>query len=322
MRKQRLSRRLGFAALALALLLTCAGCAGPSVQDGARIQVAATTYPIYALACAVSAGANGVSVSRLNTGQVSCLHDYTLTVSDMAHLERADLVLINGAGLEEFLDDVLDQLEAPIADCSAGIDLLEADGHLHSHEENEGDGHDHDHDPHYWMDPRNAAVMACTIAQALAQADPDNAGLYEANAALVSEALADAYSVWSTALTSLTYPYLITFHDGFRYFANAFGLELLFAIEEEDGATASARDILEASTYVKGYHLPAIFMEANGSGSAARAVSGETGAAISTLSMLMDGDDAPEGAGAVDIVEQLYLSPMEQNITTLLEVLK
>ena len=322
MRKQRLINSLGSAALCLALLLSCAGCTSPAAQNEARAQVAATTYPIYSLTCAVSAGADGVSVSRLNTGQVSCLHDYTLTVSDMARLEQADLVLINGAGLEEFLDGVLEQLEAPINDCSSGIDLLEADGQLHSHEEDEEDGHHHDHDPHYWMDPRNAAVMAGTIAQALAQADPDNAGLYQANAALVSEALANAYSAWSTALTGLTYPYLITFHDGFRYFANAFGLELLFAMEEEDGATASARDILEASTYVKGYHLPAIFMETNGSGSAARAVSGETGASVSTLSMLMDGTDAPEGAGAVEILEQLYLTPMEQNIKTLLEVLK
>lgn len=322
MRKQGLIYRLGFAALGAALLLSCAGCASPAAQSEARVHIAATTYPIYALTCAVSAGVEGVSVSRLNTGQVSCLHDYTLTVSDMARLEQADLVLINGAGLEEFLDGVLEQLEAPITDCSSGIDLLEPDGHLHSHEVDEADGHHHDHDPHYWMDPRNAVAMAGTIAQALAQTDPDNAGRYQANAALVSEALTIAYSTWSTALTGLTYPYLITFHNGFPYFASAFGLELLFAMEEEDGATASARDILEASTYVKEYHLPAIFMEANGSGSAARAVSGETGAAVSTLSMLMDGDDAPEGAGAIEILEQLYLSPMGQNVKTILEVLK
>ena len=50
--------------------------------------------------------------------------------------------------------------------------------------------------------------------------------------------------------------------------------------------------------------------------------SGETGAAVSTLTMLMDGADAPKEAGAVDILTQLYLSPMEQNIKTLMEVLK
>ena len=56
--------------------------------------------------------------------------------------------------------------------------------------------------------------------------------------------------------------------------------------------------------------------------SAARAVAGETGSAVSTLTMLMDGADAPNEAGAVDILTQLYLSPMEQNIKTLMEVLK
>ena len=322
MTKQRLISHLGCAVLAAALLLACAGCAVPTAQDEFRVQVTATTYPVYALACAVSAGVEGVSVSRLNTGQVSCLHDYTLTVSDMARLEQADLVLINCAGLEAFLDGVLDQLDAPLGDCSVGIDLLEADGQLHSHGEDGEIGHSHDHDPHYWMDPRNAAVMADTIAQALSQADPDNAGRYQANASLAAEALTNAYAAWTTSLSGLSYPYLITFHDGFRYFAHAFDLELLFAMEEEDGATASAKDILTASNLVKQYHLPAVFMEVNGSGSAARAVAGETGAAVSTLTMLMDGADAPKEAGAVDILTQLYLSPMEQNIKTLMEVLK
>ena len=51
-------------------------------------------------------------------------------------------------------------------------------------------------------------------------------------------------------------------------------------------------------------------------------MAGETGSAVSTLTMLMDGADAPNEAGAVDILTQLYLSPMEQNIKTLMEVLK
>jgi ABC-type Zn uptake system ZnuABC Zn-binding protein ZnuA len=141
----------------------------------------------------------------------------------------------------------------------------------------------------------------------------------------VAETIQEYDRQWSAQLSELSYPYLITFHDGFRYFAEAFGLELLFSMEEEDGATASAKDISSASKLVKEYHLPCIFMESNGSGAAARAVSGETGSEIEVLSMLMDGPELSalgDDLSAAEILDELYLSPMAQNVETLKEVLK
>lgn len=58
-------------------------------------------------------GVEGVSVLRLETGAVSCLHDYTLTVGDMKKLEGADVVALNGAGMEEFMEDALGLLQRP-----------------------------------------------------------------------------------------------------------------------------------------------------------------------------------------------------------------
>jgi len=313
-------RRLAVLLLSLTLPASAAGCADPvSAAEDGRLRAVATTYPVYVLAAAVSAGADNVDLSRLNTGQVSCLHDYTLTVADARRLEQADLLLLNGAGLEEFLHETLEGLSAPVVDCSAGLSLLESDGHEHHHD---GDEEEHEHDPHFWMDPRNAAQMARTIAEGFAAADPDQAALYQDNAKAVSAALLDAWEGWADKLSGLSRPCLITFHDGFRYFARSFGLELLFSMEEEDGATASAKDIRTAAMYVREYSLPAIFMESNGSGSAARAVAGETGAAVRTLSMLMDGPEADAGAGAVEILTALYLAPMGRNMETLSEVLR
>lgn len=311
-------KRGRLAALLCALLALCSGCSGRVRAADAAFRAVATTYPVYALASAVAAGAEGVELDRLSTGQVSCLHDYTLTVSDARRLERADLLLMNGGGLEDFLESALSGLDAPVVDCSAALPLLEADGHEHHHDGHEGE---HEHDPHCWMDPRLAAGMAENIAAGFSAADPAQAALYERNGEAVSAALLDAYERWEGELDGLSRPYLITFHDGFRYFANAFSLDLLFAMEEEDGATASARDIRTAADYVKEYGLPAVFMEANGSGSAAQAVAGETEARVRTLSMLMDGPPSPESASPMEIITCMYLSPMEENIHTLAEVL-
>lgn len=310
-------------ALCVGLLLFCPGCKNGEGAPEARLRAVATSYPMYVLAQAVTAGAQGVEISRLSTGQVSCLHDYTLTISDMRSLERADIALLNGGGLEEFLDGVLAQLDALQVDCSQAVSLLESgESEGHDHEHSHSHGHDHEDDPHYWMDPLAFAQAAYAAAQGFAQADPDNEALYLANAQAAAAALEEARLRWQEELDGLSCPKLITFHDGFQYFANAFGFELLFSMEEEDGATASARDIRTAAQLVRDNALPAVFAEENGSASAARAVMGETGCALAELSMLMDGPDAPGGLTAAEIVDQLYIAPMDENIATLREVLK
>ena len=326
MRKDFIPLKISLRTIACLLLAVCLcflwGCVPVSPDDPAeRLNVTATTYPLYVLTSAITAETDGVEVRRLNTGSVSCLHNYTLTVSDMRALEQADLLILNGAGLEDFLDQALESLKAAQVDCSRSVSLLEGDGYTHHHEDGGHDSHDHEHDPHYWMDPRDLISAAQAICDALCAADPAQSTLYRQNTAAVSALLKSSYQEWSEILSGVTNPHLITFHDGFSYFAEAFGLTILFSMEEEDGATASARDILTAASHVKEYSITAIFTEANGSGAAARAVSGETGVAVYPLSMLMDGEDAADG-NAETILTQLYLAPMEENITTLSEVLQ
>ena len=142
-------RRRNILALLLALTLLLPGCGGARTGGGeeARLTILASTYPVYLAAKAVTDGVDGVAVERLNTGEVSCLHDYTLTVTDMKKIETADVVALNGADLEEFMEDALAASSALVIDCSEGVSLLENADHVHT----EGDdGHDHGHyDPHY-----------------------------------------------------------------------------------------------------------------------------------------------------------------------------
>ena len=286
---------------ALFLLSSLSGC-GADEGEANRLTVVATTYPVYLLACAVTDGVEGVSVERLNTGSVSCLHDYTLSVDDMKKLEGADVIALNGAGLEDFMEDALAASDAASIDCSAGVELLE--NLSHSHEEGDEDGHDHGHwDPHIWMDPGNAAVMAENLAQGLSQADPDCEARYQENGAAAAERLRAWKDELKTAFDGTRAAGLITFHDGFQYFARAFDLPLLAAIEEEAGSEASAREIVEITGLVKEYNLPVIFTEVNGSDATANAIARETGCAVAQLTMLMDG---PEDGSLDDYYEGLW----------------
>lgn len=286
---------------ALLVLLVLPFCGTPAVEKP-RLTVVCATYPIYLFASSLAENVDGVAVERLDTGTASCLHDYTLSMADMKKLERADIIALNGAGLEEFLEDALAASDAQIIDCSVGVELLENLSHRHG-----GDGHDsHDHghwDPHYWMDPANARIMADNLRGGMALTDPEHAGEYEANAVKTEEILLqvekDARELMERYLPQGV-PGLITFHDGFPYFARAFHLPLLASIEEEAGSEASAREIVEITELVKEYDIPVIFTEVNGSDATARAISRETGCRVAQLTMIMDGPDAsdPEFGGA------------------------
>ena len=100
---------------------------------------------------------------------------------------------------------------------------------------------------------------------------------------------------------------LITFHDGFSYFADSFGLEILRSVEEESGSEASASELKELILLVRDHSLSAIFTEVNGSVSAAGIIAAETGTKVFTLSMAMGDTD--------------YFEAMYQNIDTLKEAL-
>jgi len=283
--------------LLLAVSLLLPGCAPAAEAERARLTVVCTTYPIYLLASAVAEGVDGVAVERLDTGSGGCLHDYALTVSDMKKLDRADVVAVNGAGLETFLEDALKTSDAQAIDCSVGVPLLESLTHDH-HEGEAGDGHDHGHwDPHYWMDPENARSMTGTLASALCQIDPDHAAVYENNAAKTDHVLLRCEKTARELLERYLpdgVPGLITFHDGFQYFAEAFDLPLLASIEEEAGSEASAKEIVEIAALVKGYDIPVIFTEKNGSDATAQAIARETGCRVAQLTMLMNGPDASD----------------------------
>lgn len=277
----------------LAGLLACAvGCGGsvPAAEED-TLNILATTYPIYLLTCAVTEGAENVEVSLLVNEQTSCLHDYTLTVNDMKAIEKADIIVANGVGFEDFMSDALAQTKAQVIDCSEGIELLPSTGHHHHDHEPHGESEGEHFDPHYWLDPARAIEMVKNIEEYLCHYDSDNSSLYVSRAFVAENQLSTFDVMFSTAFAERPIQGgILTFHDGFQYFADAFGFEILKAIEEEEGAEASAAEIREMVCLIQEYDVPVIFTEENGSDSTARAIARETGVNVAALDMLMSGD--------------------------------
>ena len=282
----------------LLCLLLFSGCAG-KVETA---DIAATTLPVYEFTQAICQGTD-LTVGRLITESVSCLHDYSLNVNQVRQVESAELIVLSGAGLEEFMEDIL--TGKPSVDASQGIALLEGEEHEEGH--NHEAGHHHEHDPHIWLSPANARIMAANICQGLTVQYPQWEPAFSANLETLLTKLDALERSGQDALSQLSCRELITFHDGFAYFAQAFDLDILAAVEEESGSEASAKELIGLITLTREHQLPAIFVEQNGSTSAADILCRETGAKEYVLDMAMAGDS--------------YFEAMYRNIDTVKEAL-
>jgi len=272
------------------------------VEEGG---IAATTAPVAQFARAITEG-TGLTVSQVINDSVSCLHDYSLSVRQMELVEKSRVVLISGAGLEETLEDALASTEM-ILDCSEGIVLKDMEGHDHDHGHEEHEHH-HEDDPHIWLDPLRAVQMAENICAGLMELYPEHEALFRANTEKLVLRLRELDAYGKTALSDLSCREIITFHDGFGYLADAYGLEIAAAIEEESGSEASAKTLTELVHVVEHHGLTAVFTEVNGSPSAASVISAETGVPSYALDMAMGGSD--------------YFEAMKHNFDTLKEALQ
>lgn len=273
-------------------LLLLSGCAGKK-----PVQIVATTAPVYNFTNELCRG-TPLNVSLLVSESVSCLHDYTLKVEQVKAVEQAELTVLSGAGLEAFMDDILSGKQA--VDASAGIALA-----CHEEEDHES-GHHHEEDPHIWLSPDNAAVMADNIYKGLCQKYPQYKDTFAENYENLQLKLEKLREDATETLSELKTREMITFHDGFSYMAEAFGLEILASVEEESGSEASAKDLIVLIELVRSHNLPAVFTEVGGSPSAASVISRETGCKVYSLNMGMSGD---------------YFETMYQNINTIKEAL-
>ena len=231
-----------------------------------------------------------------------------MQVSQMRMIEHAEVVVISGIGLEDFLEDALND-PTIIIDASEGAHIHAfQEGHNHSNEDHHDHGHNHDNDPHIWLSPENAKNMAKSICNGLITVYPEYRYIFEENLSMLLSDLTELQQYGDTTLSALSSRELITFHDGFAYFAESFHLTIVRAVEEESGSEASARELKELIEIVKKHNLRAIFTERNGSISAAEVIAAETDTSVFVLDMAMSGDS--------------YFDAMYNNIDTIKEALE
>ena len=245
-------------------------------------------------------------------------HSFEPTPQDLARLNSANVVIQNGAGLEEWLQDLLENNPATqkIIIASAELTPRTPQPGEPSHD---GEEDAHLVDPHFWLNPLNAVRYIENIRDGLIAADPAGADLYTANAKAYIEELnqldADIQAEISTIPVKRRL--LVTNHESFGYFADHYGLTIIGAIipSVSTGATPSARELADLVQAIQASGAPAIFLETGANPQLADQLSAETG--IRVVSDLythsLSGSDGPAAS---------YLDMMRYNTRQIVEALR
>ena len=221
-----------------ALLFTACGTEKNKTEETDKLTVVTSFYPVYLLAQEIVQGAEGIRLENMAQPQTGCLHDYELSISDMKLLETADIFIINGGGMESFLEQALERYpELTVVDTSEGIALLEEEVHHHHDDEEEAEAHEHEQEhehegnSHIWLSPARAAQQAENIAAALSEMDQADATVFAENAARFKEET-DALLQEAAQLNLPEGTEAEVFHEGFAYFAEPPAKELTEAADE------------------------------------------------------------------------------------------
>ena len=279
-----------FALLTVLILLFSALCVPAAAE---KQNVMASFYPIYILAMNVFKDIDDIDLACMTAPETGCLHDYQLLAGDMLKLAASDTLIVCGAGMEAYLDDVIRQFpELTVIDCSRDIDLIPEEEHHHE-EEHKHDADETAYNAHTWLDVKNAIRIVATIADAAEALFPDNAAQIKQNAAEYTQRLQALDDELKATLAPVMGEKIVTFHEAFPYFARAYGLEIAAVINEEHEDTLSPAQLTAVIEAVKAAGVPPLFTEPQYSDAAAFAVAAETGAKIYALDPLASGEIDP-----------------------------
>lgn len=264
--------------------------------------VVTSFYPMYISAINITKGVEGVNVINMTKPQTGCLHDYQLTPEDLKTLEKADAFVVNGAGMEAFLEKALKQQpKMKVIDASKNIELLKDE----TGEEN----------PHVWVSISNAILQVKNIAEQLATADPQHAAQYKSNAEAYIKKLADLRTNMHQSLDGIPNKNIITFHEAFPYFAKEFNLNIVAIVEREPGTEPSPKELEETVAKIKAANVKALFAEPQYPSKAAQTIASETGTKVYSLDPSVTGEAKPDACDD-------YLETMKKNAKILQEALQ
>ena len=299
--KKNISVLLSFVIL---FLFTATSCNNKNDNEKDNFTIVTSFYPIYIMALNIVDGIDNVELSCMADNNTGCLHDFQLQTKDMKTIEKADVFIINGAGMENFMNKITNEIpDLNIINSSKDITLIPA-RYAHSDVDGEYNGH-------IWVSIENYKIQVQNISNQLAELDPAHKSQYIENSKKYIEKLDKLQNDMHSALDNIKNRDIITFHEAFDYFADEFNLNVVLVIEREPGSEPSASELAETINLIKKTNTNAIFVEPQYPRTSADTISAETNVVVYTLDPCVTGD----------MNKDAYINTMRQNLQVLSEAL-
>ena len=270
---------------------------------GNTLKIVTSFYPMYLDTINITRGVSGVEVVNMTPPQTGCLHDYQLTPEDMKLLETADIFIVNGLGMESFLDKVIEaRPNLKIINASDSPEIVPI---------MEGD----EPNPHVWLSITYAIEQVKNISKQLCELDPIRANAYKRQTLDYVDELTTLRDELHISLTMLPNKDIVTFHEAFPYMAKEFGLNVAAVIEREPGTEPTPQELAETIEKINSLPVKVIFTEPQYSSKAAETIARETGAKIFELDPIVMGEAKPENSFD-------YIDKMLNNVMALAKALQ
>ncbi|MEK6834356.1 MAG: zinc ABC transporter substrate-binding protein, partial [Thermoproteota archaeon] len=260
----------------------------------------ASFYPLYEFTKII--GGERIDVSIIIPPGIEP-HDWETTIQDLQKMQNADMIVINGAGLEPWIAKLVSvNPDILIVDTSDGIQLLEKGKHVFDNKIQ--------NDPHIWLDPVLAKKQIHNIVNGLAKIDPQNTNYYQENANAYNTKLSLLDNKIRNELSACVKKDFLAFHDAFSYFANEYDLNQNTIIGVDPSEEPTATTLQQIIQKAQNLDLHIIFTEEAVNPRVSQVIADEIGAKVSILS-------------PIEIYEKNsdYIKRMEQNLSNLKEEL-
>lgn len=284
--KSKFVKGISFA-LAMTLLTSCSDKA-TEVKDNGKLDVYASFGTMYMFVDYIAQ--DKINLTNLVPNGASS-HDFEITPSDMVKLEKADMLVYNGAGYDNWVQNVqasLDNKDITYVEASSGFALIENENNQDEHAEESEDEHEEDHDhgmynPHVWLDVEGAKYELNQIAVALSQKDPSNSEFYMNNYNELAVKLDELDNEFATTISAFDNKDIVVSHDAYGYMCQAYGLNEISAEGASYAEGASLMQMATVTDYINNNNINFIYYDGLVMTKSIQSLSNETGAEILPL---------------------------------------
>ena len=258
-----------------------------------QLRVVTSFYPMYVAAMNVTGGCKSVILENLSEPQTGCLHDYQLTPEDMVLLSKADVFIINGGGIENFLSEVASRYpNLTIIEAGEGIEMSGENAHL-------------------WMDTEKYQKQVQNIAKGLSEVDETNKKIYQKNADAYCEQIADLTEEYRDTCNGNGQK-VVLFHEGLEYAANEWNMNDVYTLNLDEERQVSAGEVADVLSAIQKDGAKMILAERTYGEELAESVKKETNVPVVYLDTCVRGKDEKDA----------YLKAMHSNLEALKEALQ